>query len=299
MILLSGSSNRNLAQAIATQMGKSLGEVELSAFSNGERRVRIVTEVKGQDVALIQSFADPADSNIIEFALMIDGLFRQGARRVFAVIPWFGYSLQDKVFRPGEPIAAKVIASMLSSLSVYRFILMNVHNSSMAGFFNVPSSILSSDPLFIEDIKQKYKDSVVVSSDFGGLKRVGKFAQGLGLPIANIDKRRDLSSGEVRAHALEGDVKGKTALIIDDLINGGGTAVEAARILHEHGANKIVMYATHALFAGDCVSKLEQCTFLDEVVVTDTLNLEAKQFSRLRALSVAKIFATELQLWER
>lgn len=297
MIILAGSSHQKLSTAIAATFGEEVGRSELSVFPNGERRVYIPSPVKGQDVAIIQSFSDPVDSSIIEFALMTDAVYRAGARRVFAVIPWFGYSLQDKVFRPGEPIAAKVIASMLSSQSIYRFILMNLHNNSMAGFFSVPSSVLSSDELFVEQIRNMSGNIVLASSDFGGLKRVGRFAQKLGLPIANIDKRRDLTTGDVVAHALTGDVRGKTVVIIDDIINGGSTAVEAARILHEHGAARIVMCATHGLFAGDAGAKLEQSE-LDEVIVTDTIDASAKAFPKLRTLSVANIFAAELAQWK-
>ncbi len=298
MILLSGSSNRLLAQKIAKAMGQPLGKTELSTFKNGERRVHVTEEVKGQDIGLIQSFSEPADSYIIEFALIMDALFRLGARRVFAVIPWFGYSLQDKAFRPGEPIASKVIASMLSSQSVYRFILMDLHNNSISGFFSVPSSVLSSDALFISDIKKQGRDVVLVSSDFGGLKRVGRFAEKMKLPMANIDKRRDLVSGQVVAFALAGDVAGKNVVIVDDLINGGSTAVEAARILRENGAKHISIYAAHAIFADNCAQRLQESE-IDEVIVTDTIDVSTKQFPKLRVLSVASIIASELKLWAR
>lgn len=298
MILLAGSSNLPFAQKLAESMGQPLGKIESSTFPNSERRVWVQEEVKGQDVALIQSFSDPTDTHIIEFALITDALFRAGARRVFAVIPWFGYSLQDKVFRPGEPIASKVIASMLSSQSIYRFILMNLHNSSISGFFSVPSSVLQSDDIFAEDIKKLGSDVVIVSSDFGGLKRTGKFADKLGLPLANIDKTRDLHTGLVEARAITGEVKDKIAVIYDDVINGGSTAIEAARILRENGAKKIYMYSTHALLAGDASQKL-QASELDEVVVTDTLDTSKKAFPKLRVISVAPVFSQELLQWAR
>jgi ribose-phosphate pyrophosphokinase len=298
MILLSGSSNLPLAQKIAQAMDRQLGDIELSNFANGERRVWVKEEVKGQDVALIQSFSEPVDTHIIEFALITDGLFRAGARRVFAVIPWFGYSLQDKVFRQGEPIAAKVVAQLLGSVSIYRYVLMNLHNSSTAGFFDKPSSVLSSDSVFEHEVRGMGKQVVIVSSDFGGLKRTGRFAQKLDLPIANIDKRRDLHTGEVTALAMTGDVQGKTAVIYDDMINGGGTAIEAARILREHGASRIVMCVTHGILAGDASERL-QASELDEVIVTDTIDTRAKTFPKLRVLSVANLFAQELLEWSR
>lgn len=298
MKLISGSSNRPLAEQIAKHMGQSLGEVESSTFGNGERRVWVKESVKGQDVALIQSFSEPADTHIVEFALITDALFRQGARRVFAVIPWYGYSLQDKVFRPGEPIAAKVVASMLSSLSIYRFILMNLHNNAIAGFFKNPSSVLSTDELFEQDLKQYNGQSVLVSSDFGGLKRVGKFAEKLHLPFANIDKRRDLVTGEVVAHAMTGDVKGKIAIIIDDVINSGSTAIEAARIIREQGAKKIVMYSTHGILSKDAPRLLQESE-IDEVVIANTIDMETKKFPKLRILDVSVVFAKELQEWAK
>ncbi|HSW90357.1 MAG TPA: ribose-phosphate pyrophosphokinase [Patescibacteria group bacterium] len=297
MILLSGSSNQPFAQKIAQNLGGKLGAVELSKFPDDELRVRVLEEVKGQDVALIQSFSTPVDSNIIEFSLLTDALFRLGARRVFAVIPWLGYSLQDKVFLPGEPIAAKVIATILSSLSIYRFILMSLHNNSIQGFFTNPSSVLSADEIFAQDI-QAHQNVVLVAPDFGGLKRVGKFAGSLNLPYVNIDKHRDLTTGQVTVQSLSGDVSGKTAVIVDDVINGGSTAVETAKVLREKGATKIIMYVTHALLADDAGKKLQDSE-LDEVVVTDTVDTSKKSFAKLRVLSVASVFAKELADWSK
>lgn len=297
MILLSGSSNRPLAHKIAEEMGKQLGEIELGEFKNGERRVYIKEPVKGQDIAIIQSFSNPADSYIIEFALMTDALFRLGARRVFAVIPWFGYSMQDKVFRPGEPIGAKVIASMLSSQSIYRFILMHLHNNSMQGFFSVPSSVLASDSVFEKEIRA-HDNVVLVSSDFGSLKHIGKLADMLNLPYASIDKRRDLVTGKVETRSIAGEVEGKTAIMVDDIINTGRTTVEAAKILRASGAKKIIMMATHGVLAGDAVRDLQESD-VDEVIVTDTIDIRGKSFDKLRTVSVAKDFAIELSQWAR
>lgn len=298
MILLSGSSNKPLAQKIADAMGITLGDIELSAFTNGERRVWVKEDVKGKDVALIQSFSDPVDTHIIEFSLITDALFRAGARRVFAVIPWFGYSLQDKVFRPGEPIAMKVIATLLDSMSIYRYLLMHLHNSSAAGFFAKPSSVLSADSIFEEQIKAMGEDVVLVSSDFGALKHVGRLSEKLQLPFASIDKRRDLSLGTVTAKSVSGDITGKIAVIVDDCINGGLTAVEASRFLKEKGAKKVNMVVTHAILAGDASEKL-QASDLDEVIVTDTINTSLKSFDKLKVVSVANIFADELKLWTK
>ncbi|MEP7166628.1 MAG: ribose-phosphate pyrophosphokinase [Candidatus Woesebacteria bacterium] len=298
MILLSGSSNIPFAQKIAEGMGMKLGEIEISSFTNGEKRVWVKEEVKGKDVALIQSFSEPVDSHIIEFALITDALFRAGARRVFAVIPWLGYSLQDKVFRPGEPIAAKVVATLLGSMSVYRYVLMHLHNSSIAGFFEKPSSVLSADSVFEQEIKALGDNVVLVSSDFGALKHVGRLSERLNLPFASIDKRRDLSVGTVTAHSLGGSVEGKSALIVDDCINGGLTAVEAARFLKEKGAKEVRIMVTHGILAGDAAKKLQESD-LDEVIVTDTIDVSKKQFAKLRVVSVAHLFAQELKEWAR
>lgn len=296
MILLSGSSNIPLAQKIAESMGMSLGAIEISTFTNGELRVWVKEEVKGKDVALVQSFSDPVDSAIVETALITDALFRAGARRVFAVIPWLGYSLQDKVFRPGEPIAAKVVATLLGSTSIYRYILMHLHNSSIAGFFDKPSSVLSANEIFEREIRALGPDVVLVSSDFGALKHVGHLSERLSLPYASIDKRRDLSVGTVTAKSLAGDVTGKNVVIVDDCINGGLTAVEAARFLKEKGAKSVRMMVTHGILAGDASQKLQESD-LDEVIVTDTINTESKNFAKLRVVSVADVFAAELSAW--
>ncbi len=297
MILLSGSSNTPLAAAIAASMGVTLAKAELSTFPNGELRVWIQEDVKGKDVALIQSFSDPTDTHIMEFALLSDALVRAGAARIFAVIPWLGYSLQDKVFRTGEPIAAKVVAGIINGLSIDRVLLMSLHNSSIAGFFQMPTSVLSSDGVFVDVVAALEGEKVIVSSDFGGLKSASSFAQKCGLPIANIEKRRDLTTGQVSALSLTGDVSGKCAVIFDDIVNGGSTAVEAAKILQKNGAARIIMCATHGLFAGEAAGKIDESP-IDMLYIADTIDCTQKPMHKRTIVSVADVFAKELNNWK-
>jgi len=233
----------------------------------------------------------------MELSLLADAAERAGARSITAIIPWMGYSLQDKVFRSGEPIAARVIANMVSASGVKRVILMDLHNNSVAGFYSVPTTVLSSLDTFVADIQAHcdLKQSIVISPDFGGLKRAAVLAERLGVELANIDKMRDLMTGKVTARFAGGDITGKICIVTDDCINTGSTIVEVARVLKEAGALKVIFYATHALLAGKASEVLEQ-SVVDEVVVSDTVAIPpAKQFKKLRVISVVPAFAQAMK----
>ena len=222
MKIFSGSSNPSLAQEIAAGLGTSLSEIELSRFPNGEARVWVKTDVQRENVVLIQSFSEPVDFHIIEFSLIVDALRRAGARKIISVIPWFGYGLQDKAFRFGEPIAAKVIADFVSR-EVRRHILVNLHSDSIVGFFPVPATQTSALSLFVEYLqKQDLKNAVVVSPDFGAIKRNRVFANFLEVPQYYINKERDRVTGEITVHELSHSVSGKHCLLLDDLIRVAG-----------------------------------------------------------------------------
>lgn len=297
MILLAGSSHPAFARALASSTQISLGESEVSVFPNGEKRVWITTSLTNQDVAILQSLSDPVDANIMELSLFADAAERAGARSITAIIPWMGYSLQDKVFRTGEPIAARVIANMVSASGVKRVILMDLHNNSVAGFYSVPTTVLSSLDTFVADVQAhvELKNAIVISPDFGGLKRAAVFAERLGVELANIDKLRDVVTGKVTARFAGGNITGKTCIVTDDCINTGSTIVEVARALKESGASKVIFYATHALLAGKA-SALLQKSDVDEVVVSDTVAIPpAKQFKKLRVISVVPVFAQAIK----
>ncbi|OGJ22587.1 MAG: hypothetical protein A2804_00705 [Candidatus Pacebacteria bacterium RIFCSPHIGHO2_01_FULL_46_10] len=294
-MLFSGTSNSALATRIASLAKIPLGKTEISTFANDEKRIWIQDNVVGKHVFILQSFSAPVDEHILEYLFLVDALDRAGARSITAIVPWMGYSLQDKVFRPGETIAARVIADLISAQHIKRVMLMDLHSNSVAGFLSVPTTVLSAWSVFIAHAKKTYKkDIVVISPDFGGLKRASVFATALDVPFLNIDKRRDLTTGNIEARLASGDVRGKTCIVIDDVINTGSTMIESARVLKEHGAKRVVFYATHALLAGDASRNLEQSQ-VDEVIVSDTVSVEEKTFSKLRVLSVAPVFAAAMK----
>lgn len=297
MILLAGSSHSAFAKALASSAQVSFGDCEVSTFPNGEKRVWITTSVTNQDVVIVQSLSNPVDSHIMELSLLADAAERAGARSITAIIPWMGYSLQDKVFRAGEPIAARVVANMVSASGVKRIILMDLHNNSVAGFFSVPTTVLSSLDTFLADVHAHIhlKNAIVISPDFGGLKRAAVFAERLGVELANIDKMRDLQTGKVIAHFAGGDITGKVCIVTDDCINTGSTIVEVAHVLKKHGASNVVFYATHALLAGKASALLQESE-VDEVVVSDTIAIPpSRQFKKLRIISVVDVFALALK----
>jgi ribose-phosphate pyrophosphokinase len=299
MKILSGSSNRPMAQAIADKMGLQLTEVDISTFANGETRVWIKEEVKGENIILVQSFSHPTDDYIIECLLLIDALERLGARHVNVVIPWMGYSLQDKVFRPGEAIAAKVVADLISHSYVKRAFLLDLHNSSTPGFFSIPTQHLSALNLFAEYAEQHFDLSrfVIASPDFGGLKRARVFAERLQLDLVNIDKHRNLHTGKVEAVGISGDVSGKSVIIFDDLINSGSTVVTAAEILKDQGANEVHFFATHGPLVPTAYQTLQE-SLVDSVVVSNSINHSGKT-DKVKILDVSSLFATELATWQR
>lgn len=297
MRLISGSSNLGLAQALSHALNIPLVDVELSQFANGEKRVWIKEKLDGQDVVVVQSFSQPVDTHIVEFLLIIDALERLGAKDVHVIIPWLGYSLQDKVFREGEPIAAKVIANLISHSFVKRVYLVDLHNTSIPGFFSIPSTHISAMKLFADVAEHSFnkKDLVVASPDFGGLKRARQFADLLQVPLVNIDKHRNLKSGEVTAVGLHGDVKGKIVLEFDDIIVGGGTVIESADFLKKQGARAVHFYATHGLFVGTALQTLPSSQ-VDSVLITNTVAHE-KLPNKITTLNIAPILASMLEEW--
>lgn len=297
MRLISGSSNTSLAQALSHALNIPLVDVELSEFANGEKRVWIKEKLDGQDVVVIQSFSSPVDTHIVEFLLIIDALERLGVRDVHVIIPWLGYSLQDKVFREGEPIAAKVVANLISQSFIKRVYLIDLHNTSIPGFFNIPSTHISATQLFADVAEHTFnkKELVVASPDFGGLKRARQFASILDVPLVNIDKHRDLKSGEVTAVGLHGDVGGKIVLVFDDIIVGGGTVIESADFLKKQGAKEVHFYATHGLFVGNALKSLPQSK-INSILITNTVYHENLPH-KIKVINIAPLLAQILQGW--
>jgi ribose-phosphate pyrophosphokinase len=303
MKIISGSSNRPLAEGIAKLFGTQLVDVDLSYFANGEKRVWIKEPVRGQNVVLVQSLSAPADEHTIELLLLVDALERMGARHINLVMPWMGYSLQDKVFREGEPIAAKVIADLISNSYIKRAFLLDLHNSSTPGFFSIPTQHLSAMNLFMEYVKTTFDMSrvVVASPDFGGLKRSRVFAEKLNVELVKIDKHRDLNSGEVSAMDVAGDVHGKIAIVFDDVINSGSTVVSAAEILKERGAAEVHFAAVHGLFANDGQKRIQDSQ-ANSVIVTNSIpqppsGTTPDTTSKIHQLDSSQLFVDALRLW--
>ena len=297
MKIISGSSNVQLATQIAHQLNTPLMDTEITQFANGEKRVWIKEAVRGENVILVQSFSQPTDEHIMEFLLMTDALERLGARHITLILPWMGYSLQDKVFREGEAIAAKVVANLVSNAYIKRAFLLDLHNTSTPGFFSVPTEYLSAMELFIDYVKTNLdlSQAVVASPDFGGLKRARVFARSLDLNLVNIDKDRDLKTGVVTAFGVHGDVKNKIVLLFDDCILSGGTVVEAAEILKKEGAKAVYFLATHGLFTGEAKEKMQKSQ-VDKVVVTNSIAQE-KLPSKIEVLDLAPIFVNAINDW--
>lgn len=302
MKIVSGSSNLPFSQSLAQKMGLELVDVELTKFANGENRVYIKEEIRGENIILVQSLSQPTDDHIMETLLLADALERLGARHINVVIPWMGYSLQDKVFREGESIAAKVVANLISTAHIKRALLLDLHNSSTPGFFSIPTHHLSSMGLFADHAHSEHGDQlasgelVIVSPDFGGLKRARVFATSLGVELANVDKHRDLISGQVSAIDVQGAlIEGKIAILFDDVILSGGTVIEGARILKERGAREVHFYSTHGLFTGDALEKIKQSP-VDSVVITNSIH-QKNLPDKIKVIDCASVFAKELADW--
>lgn len=298
MKLISGSSNPQLAKKIARELKLDQADIEIKKFSNGEKVVWVKDDLQGQSVVVVQSFVNPVDEMIVETLLIIDALERLGVEQISLVIPWMGYSLQDKVFRRGEPISAKVIANLFSNSYVRRVLLMDLHNDSIPGFFDIPTNYLSALNIFESYVKKSFdlKKTIIASPDFGGLKRARVFAQQLGLDLANIDKTRNLKTGKVKAVELHGNVEKKSVIILDDVIVSGGTVIEAARCLKANGAKKVTFIATHGLLTDNASERIVKSQ-IDQVIITNTVH-HPKLPAKFKILNSAAVFAAALSKWD-
>lgn len=295
MKIIAGSASPQLAKNISLQLNVPIVDCEINSFANGEKRIKVANEVKNEEVLLVQSFYQPVDERIIETTLIIDALERLGAREISLFIPWFGYSFQDKVFLPGEPLSAKVIAKIIESTCIKRVYLLDLHNISIPGFFSIPTYHISAMGEFVKHIGEHFdlSKSIVVSPDFGGLKRARQFANELHLDLAGVDKKRDLKTGQVTMNKLDGDVKGKTVFIFDDAILSGQTVVEVAKILKDNGAKEIHFLATHGVFTGNALENLEN-SLVDSVTITNSIE-RPEQYKKITVLDVSKILVDNLQ----
>ena len=274
--IISGSSNIPLALKLSADSKIPLGKITTGRFSNGEAKVRIEEEIYGNTFYVVQSLSQPVDEHIMELCLMVDALKRGGAEKIVAVVPWFGYGVQDKVFMPGEALSSKVVIDFLETVGVHSLITVDLHSENIIGFFEIPVVHVTAVPLFAKYIVEKYgKDTLVVSPDFGGAKRARRFAKEMGQEgtIGIIEKERSLTTGEVELRGINLDVKGKIVIIPDDFISTGSTMVEVIPLLKKAGAAKIIACITHPILAKDAAKHIAESD-LDELIVTDSILIE-------------------------
>ncbi len=298
MVVFSGNANRPLAESVVSYLNLSLGKATVGRFSDGEVLVEIMENVRGKDVFIVQPTCAPTNDNLMELLVMVDALRRASAYRITAVIPYFGYSRQDRRPRSARvPITAKVVANMIESVGANRVLTVDLHADQIQGFFDVPVDNVYASPILLGNIwKHKYHNLIVVSPDVGGVVRARAIAKNLDdAELAIIDKRRP-QPNEAKVMNVIGDVEGRTCVLVDDLVDTAGTLCEAARALKEHGAVRVVAYCTHPVLSGPAVANIN-ASELDELVVTDTIPLstEAKGCARIRQISIAEMLAETMR----
>ncbi len=296
-VLFTGNSNPALAQEMAKSLGVELGKASVGRFSDGEVTVEVQQNVRARDVFVVQSTCAPTNENLMELLIMVDALKRASARRITAVIPYFGYARQDR--RPRSmrvPISAKVVANLLETVGVERVLTMDLHADQIQGFFDIPVDNIYASPVLLSDLKSKaYADLVVVSPDVGGVVRARALAKQVGCDLAIIDKRRPKANVSEVMHVI-GEIDGRNCVIMDDMIDTAGTLVKAAEVLKERGAKRVFAYCTHPILSGPAVDRIANSQ-LDEVVITNTIPLSdaARACKKIRQLSVAFLFAETIR----
>jgi ribose-phosphate pyrophosphokinase len=296
-VLFTGNANAVLAQEIATHLGIELGAAAVGRFSDGEVTVEIRQNVRARDVFVVQPTCSPTNENLMELLIMVDALKRASARRITAVIPYYGYARQDRRPRSTRvPISAKVVANLLETVGVERVLTMDLHADQIQGFFDIPVDNIYASPVLLSDVQSKaYRDLVVISPDVGGVVRARALAKQLGCDLAIIDKRRPAANVSEVMHVI-GEIDGRNCVIMDDMIDTAGTLVKAAEVLKARGAKSVYAYCTHPVFSGPAVERIANSQ-IDEVVVTNTISLSsaARACRKIRQLSVAYLFAETIR----
>jgi ribose-phosphate pyrophosphokinase len=288
--LFSGSANLNLSQEVARYLGMDIGPMLRKRFADGELYIQIQESIRGCDVYLIQPCCYPVNDNLMELLIMIDACRRASARQITAVVPYYCYARADRKTAGRESITAKLVANLVTQAGADRVLAMDLHSAQIQGYFDIPFDHVYGSPVILDYIASKnLSDIVVVSPDVGGVARARAFAKKLhDAPLAIIDKRRQ-SHNVAEVLNVIGDVHGKTAILVDDMIDTAGTILEGARLLRKEGAKRVYACATHAVFSGPAVERLSS-GFIEEVIVTNTIPVtEAKQFKQLTVLSVANL----------
>ncbi|ATB49319.1 ribose-phosphate pyrophosphokinase [Corallococcus macrosporus] len=291
--VFAGNSNPGLAHRICEYLKRPLGKAEVGRFSDGEIHVEIGENVRGHDVFVLQSTCPPANDHLMELLIMCDALKRASAGSITAVIPYYGYARQDRKVAPRTPITAKLIADLLESAGAQRVVSMDMHAGQIQGFFNIPSDHLYGSPVFLEDLRKRFPESqelVIVSPDAGGVERARAYSKRLNTGLAIIDKRRPRPNAS-EVMNLIGDVSGKDAVLVDDMVDTAGTLAQAAAALKAKGARRVVAYAVHPILSGPAIQRIQD-SVLEEVVFTDTVPLSpaAQACTKIRTLTTERLF---------
>jgi ribose-phosphate pyrophosphokinase len=297
LMIFSGNSNMQLAKKVASHLKLSIGKASVSTFSDGEISVEIQENVRGQDIFIIQPTCMPTNDTLMELMVMTDALRRSSVKRITAVVPYFGYSRQDRRVRSARvPITAKVVANMIEGIGIDRLLTIDLHADQIQGFFDIPVDNIYATPLLVADIyKQKLPNILVVSPDIGGVVRARALAKQLNCDLAIIDKRRTQANvSEVMQ--IIGDVKGTSCIMVDDMVDTAGTLCGAAKALKAQGAKKVYAYITHPVLSGKAYENIKK-SMLDEIVVTDTIPLheKAKSIDNIRQISVSGMLAETIR----
>lgn len=295
--VFSGNSNRPLAEAICKQLGLSLSSIDVGHFSDGETTVHINETVRGRDVFIIQSTSFPVNENLMELLVMIDAFRRASAGRITAVIPYFGYARQDRKARPRDPITAKLVADIITSAGADRVLTVDLHAAQIQGFFDIPVDHLVGGPILYNHFKQMAKDDedfVVVSPDIGSVGRARNVAAKLNASMAIVDKRRP-KANQVEIMNIIGDVKDKTCLLVDDMIDTAGTIVLGAEAIKKAGAKHVYACCTHGVLSGPAIERIQN-SCIEKLVCLDTINIpEEKRIDKIKILSVDKLLAKAIE----
>ncbi len=297
LMVFGGSSNPELASEIVRRLGIAPGHIEIGRFKDGETRLQIQDNVRGGDVFVVQSTQPPVAENLMELLLIVDALKRASAARITAVIPYYGYARQDRKDRPRVPISAKLVADLITTAGVDRVITLDLHAGQIQGYFNIPVDHLYAAPVMLERIRGlRLERPIVVSPDAGGVERARAFAKHLEVGIAVMDKRRG-AEGEVETMHVVGDVEGRSAILVDDIVDSGGTLLRAVDALLDAGAARVVAVCTHGVLSDHAVDRIETSR-LERLIVGDTIRIpkeERRRSSRLEVLSVADLLARAIE----
>ncbi|MEY8000847.1 ribose-phosphate diphosphokinase [Clostridium sp. Mt-5] len=296
--IFAGNSHPELAKEIANILGATVGDSKVSTFSDGEISVDINETVRGMDVFIVQSTNDPVNDNLMELLIMIDAFKRASAGRITAVMPYYGYARQDRKAKARDPITAKLVADILTAAGADRVLTMDLHAAQIQGYFNIPLDHLLGAPIlakyFIQKGFDEREDIVVVSPDLGSVTRARKFADKLHATIAIIDKRRPKANVSEVMNII-GDVKGKTAILVDDMIDTAGTITNGAQALMDRGAKEVYACCTHAVLSGPAIERIKN-SVIKELIMLNTINLpESKMLDKFKILSIAPVFAEAIR----